>query len=102
MVSNDRITCVIVWVGVGELQGSWRFDPSPNALQKWKERVPVISAVDVGSIGFKQLMQAKGHLSTDSGQDVRLHHQQQAKREENLCREGEEHRLAAHLARFPL
>lgn len=81
---NEQITCVVVWAGVSDLQGSRRFDPGTDAFQKGKQRVPVVGAVDVGCVSFEKLVQAVRHVSTDSGQNVRLHHQQQSKGEENL------------------
>lgn len=61
-----------------------RSHSGPDAFQQGEECVPVVCAVDVGRICLEQLVETVGHLPTDPGHDVRLHHQQETQRQENL------------------
>lgn len=78
------VTCVMFRAAGSQLEGSRRFHASSDALQQGEESVPVVCAVDVGCVGLQQLMETISHLSADPGQHMRLHHEKEAQREENL------------------
>lgn len=61
-----------------------RSHSSPDALQQGEECVPVVCAVDVGCVGLEELVETVGHLPADPGDHVRLHHEQETQRLENL------------------
>lgn len=90
MMLREIQTCVVAICGRDELEGGRRFYSGTNALQQGEQRVPVVRTVDVGCIGLQKLMKAISHFPTDSGQDVRFHHQQETQREEDLWRRGDQ------------
>lgn len=82
-------TCVIVSRGRGQLEGDRRLHSSSDALQQGEERVPVVCTVDVGCVRLQQLVKAISHLPADPGEDMRLHHQQEAEGEKDLWAHSE-------------